>query len=143
MGRFKGIIRESHEEITAWFPYRHGIEYEFGFIDRRELKALTGKSKSRKFVNHQPVEEVDDDKLGDAIIETVFKGWKGMTFRALEKLIPVRADRVENWDEELPPDLEDMKMLLDRVVGLGSFVFNSVTDLANFVADREASELGE
>ena len=136
----KDMVKDTAADITAWFEYKHGIAFEFRHIDRRELEALTRTAKKRTWVNHQPVDELDEDKLGDAIVEAATVGWRGMTFRALQKLIPIDPARVDDWDEEQPFDIDDMKMLIDRVIGLGSFVFNSVTDLANFMEEKAETE---
>lgn len=120
---------------TFDFPGMDGFTVQIAYLTRDELLKIRKKATQTKFNkrSHSPEEEVDSDLFQDLYVKAVVKGWKGLTWEYLGKLLPIDTSQVDDVEEtELPYDHNNAMELMRNAPDFDGFVSDTVAELENF-----------
>jgi hypothetical protein len=97
--------------VTIDYPEFSGMTIDLCFLAREELIKLRARCLSQKFNRKTRgfEEELDDDKFLIEYCKSVIKGWSGLKYKYLEKMLLVNLDGVDfdTWITETVGDLEN------------------------------------
>jgi hypothetical protein len=128
----KMIVKSKTTE--AEFPGIKGFKVRLAYLTRDELVKLRKKATHNK-VNRstrQVEEEVDSDLFQSLYVAAVVKGWTGLKFSHLPKLLPVDLDPKQDLEMEVPYSEEDAEELMKNAPEFDAFVSSIVGDVENF-----------
>ena len=116
------------------FPRMEGFEVEVSYITRDELMKIRKKSTSTRFnkKTHTPEEEVDSDLFQDLYVKAIVKGWSGLKYKYLNKLLPIDLSLIEDEEGELEYSHENAMELMKNSPDFDGFVSDLVSDLESF-----------
>lgn len=116
------------------FPGMDGFKITLAYLTRDEMLKLRKKATTTKFNSrtHQPEEEVDSDIFQDLYVKAVVKGWSGLTYKYLNRLLPIDLSLVEDENGELEYSHEDAKSLMRNAPNVDGFVSDMTGELENF-----------
>lgn len=121
---------------TIWdeFPGYPGFKVQISYLTRDELmkirsKALTSKV-SRK--TRQVEEELDSELFQKLYIQAVIKGWEGLKYEYLAKMVPVDLSQVPEGEEELEFSISNAEVLMKNASGFDAWVTDVLDDVQNF-----------
>lgn len=120
--------------VSIEYPGFPGFEVTLAYLTRDELMKLRSRAVNTKFNKRtrQPEEELDVDLFQELYIEAVIKGWKGLKFKYLKKLVPVDLSDVEDLDGELDFSKENADVLMKNASGFDSWISDVLEDVSNF-----------
>lgn len=122
-------------EVTFDFPGMDGFKVTLAYLTREEIIKLRKKATSTNFNkrSHQPEEEVDPDLFQDLYVKAIIKGWSGLKYKYLNKLLPVDLSAIEDVEEgELEYSHDNALSLSKNSPNFDGFVTEMVGDLENF-----------
>ena len=107
------------------------------YLAREELVKLRKRCLGTRWdkKNHQPIEELDDDKFIVEYCKAVIKGWKGLKYKYLEELLLVDVSGLDPEDE-LPFTPANSELLMKNATDFDTWVTETVGDLENFTGDK-------
>ena len=124
---------------TTWveFPGLLGFEVELANLSRKELVNLRKRCTQNKFNRKtRGFEEIlDDDKFIVEYCKAVIKGWKGLKYKYLEKMLLLDVSSVD-LEDELPYTQEDAEIMMKNASDFDTWVTEVVADLENFTSSK-------
>ncbi len=123
--------------VTIDYPEFPGMTVDLCYLAREELVKLRSRCLSQKFNKKtRAFEEVlDDDKFLVEYCKSVIKGWKGLKYKYLEKMLLVNLQGVDKEDE-LAYSHEDAEILMKNASDFDTWVTETVGDLENFTQSK-------
>jgi hypothetical protein len=123
--------------VTIDYPEFPGMTVDLCYLAREELVKLRSRCLSQKFNKKtRAFEEVlDDDKFLVEYCKSVIKGWKGLKYKYLEKMLLVNLQGV-NKEDELSYSHEDAEILMKNASDFDTWVTETVGDLENFTQSK-------
>ena len=119
---------------TFDFPGMDGFTVQIAYLTRDELLKIRKKSTHTKFDKrtHTPTEEVDSDLFQDLYVKAVVKGWSGLSWKYLGKLLPIDLSLVEDEAGELEYNHDNAMELMRNGPDFDGFISDTVAELENF-----------
>ncbi len=120
--------------VTVDYPEFEGFTVDLCYLAREELLKLRSKCLTQKFNRKTRTfeEEMDDDKFLTEYCGAVIKGWKGLKYKYLEKMLLVNLTNVKDLNGELEYTREDAEILMKNASDFDLWVTEVVGDLENF-----------
>lgn len=128
-------------EVEFEFPGFEGFNVKLAHLTRDEMLKLRKKATSTKFNkrSHQPEEEVDSDLFQDLYIKSIVKGWSGLKYKYLNRLLPVDLSQIDDVELELEYTHDNAVSLMKNSPNFDGFVTDMVGDLENFTKSNSDS----
>lgn len=127
------------EELTAWVPWAHGMEFELCYIGRPELEAM-GRAHTRlRMVKGRPTEQLDEEGYSAALVARAVRGWRGVSVAALSKVMPIAADG--DGRAELAYSAEDMALIAHHAYGFADWLIRQLTDIELYRREKLEAEV--
>ena len=122
-------------ETEIEFPGMDEFKVKLCHISRTEKAKLVKQSTVTKYVNHQPVTELDDSKFLKAFSKATIKDWSGLKYKYLMQLV---ATNIKDNDLEdcLPFSIDNAEILLESSETFDAWVVDTVKELANFTKGK-------
>ena len=119
------------------YPGMSGFSVDLCYLAREELIKLRNRCLSQKFNRKTRgfEEELDDDKFLIEYCKSVIKGWSGLKYKYLEKMLLVNLDGVDPEDE-LAYTQEDAEILMKNAGDFDTWITETVGDLENFTKTK-------
>lgn len=123
--------------VTVDFPGFNGFTVDLCYLAREELIKLRARCLSQKFNKKTRAfeEALDDDKFLVEYCSSVIKGWKGLKYKYLEKMLLVDLQGIDKEDE-LAYSQEDAEILMKNAGDFDTWVTETVGDLENFTQSK-------
>ena len=120
--------------VTIDYPEFADFKIDLCYLAREELLKLRSKCLSQKFNRKTRAfeEQLDDDKFLTEYVKAVIKGWSGLKYKYLEKMLLVDVSKLQDLDEELEYSQEDAEILMRNAPDFDTWVTEAVGDLENF-----------
>ena len=120
--------------VTIDYPEFEDFKIDLCYLAREELLKLRSKCLSQKFNRKTRAfeEQLDDDKFLTEYVKAVIKGWSGLKYKYLEKMLLVDVSKLQDLDEELEYSQEDAEILMRNAPDFDTWVTEAVGDLENF-----------
>tara|TARA_R100001460_G_scaffold92680_4_gene134580 strand:+ start:705 stop:1133 length:429 start_codon:yes stop_codon:yes gene_type:complete len=120
--------------VTVDYPEFEGFTVDLCYLAREELLKLRSKCLTQKFNRKTRAfeEQMDDDKFLTEYCKAVIKGWKGLKYKYLEKMLLVNLANVKDLNGELDYSQEDAEILMKNASDFDMWVTEVVGDLENF-----------
>lgn len=134
----KKFIKEKKEVLTTWTSFKGIFDIELEYTDRPEMDRMIDRSKERRWVKHQEVEILSDDRFNKELAGRI-RGWQGLTLGKLAGLINIDIAG-EDPEKDVPYARENAIALVDEAYGLNTFIQETISDLQLF---REKKLVGE
>jgi hypothetical protein len=134
------IVTDKISEVE--FPDLEGFKVSICYLGRDRLLKIRNGALEYKFNKRtrQREEEVNNEKFLEAYTEAVVKGWKGLTYKNLSKLIPIELSKVRNPNEEIPYSSEDALDLIKNSTIFDQFITDTLNNFDNFEQEAKAAE---
>jgi len=131
------------KEVTLELEYPEidGFVVFLNYVSREDLAKIRQQSVSIKFnkVSRQREEIVDNDKFIEAWATKAIKGWKGLKFKHLPKLLPVDISS-QNPETDFDWTVEDALDLLKNSPAFDQFVTDAMNDYEKFSIKKAETE---
>ena len=123
--------------VTVDYPEFEGFSVQLCYLSREELVKLRSRCLSQKFNRKtRGFEEIlDDDKFIVEYCKAVIKGWKGLKYKDLEKMLLLDVSSVD-LEDELPYTQEDAEIMMKNASDFDTWVTETVGDLENFTSSK-------
>ena len=123
--------------VTVDYPEFKGFSVQLCYLSREELVKLRARCLSQKFNRKtRGFEEIlDDDKFIVEYCKAVIKGWKGLKYKYLEKMLLLDVSSVD-LEDELPYTQEDAEIMMKNASDFDTWVTEVVADLENFTSSK-------
>ena len=123
--------------VTVDYPEFEGFSVQLCYLSREELVKLRSRCLSQKFNKKTRgfEEQLDDDKFIVEYCKAVIKGWKGLKYKYVEKMLLIDASSVD-LDDELPYTQEDAEIMMKNASDFDTWVTETVSDLENFTSSK-------
>tara|TARA_Y100001938_G_C7931028_1_gene349346 strand:- start:39 stop:467 length:429 start_codon:yes stop_codon:yes gene_type:complete len=120
--------------VTVDYPEFEGFTVDLCYLAREELLKLRSKCLTQKFNRKTRTfeEEMDNDVFLTEYCRAVIKGWKGLKYKYLEKMLLVNLTNVKDLNGELEFTPEDAEILMKNAPDFDLWVTEVVGDLENF-----------
>tara|TARA_Y100001937_G_scaffold18388_1_gene25395 strand:+ start:1262 stop:1690 length:429 start_codon:yes stop_codon:yes gene_type:complete len=120
--------------VTVDYPEFEGFTVDLCYLAREELLKLRSKCLTQKFNRKTRTfeEEMDNDVFLTEYCRAVIKGWKGLKYKYLEKMLLVNLTNVKDLNGELQFTPEDAEILMKNAPDFDLWVTEVVGDLENF-----------
>ena len=124
--------------VTIDYPEFEDFKIDLCYLAREELLKLRSKCLSQKFNRKTRAfeEQLDDDKFLTEYVKAVIKGWSGLKYKYLEKMLLVDVSKLQDLDEELEYSQEDAEILMRNAPDFDTWVTEAVGDLENFTSSK-------
>jgi len=118
----------------------NGVSFDLIYLPRNEMQQIVSRHTKIKFnpKTHQKDEEVDGEGLRNEVIDLTVKGWKGVSYKWVNNLIPLDIKTIDDINAELPFTTENRNVLFTQAYGLDSWLLDTVKDAAYFNEKKEA-----
>ena len=119
------------------YPRFQGMKVDLCYLAREELVKLRKRCLTTTWdkKNHQPVEDLDDDKFIVEYCKAVIKGWSGLKYSYLEELLLVDISGL-NPKDCLPYTQDNAESLMKNANDFDTWVTETVGDLENFTRNK-------
>ncbi len=123
--------------VTIDYPEFPGMTVDLCYLAREELVKLRSRCLSQKFNKKTRAfeEALDDDKFLVEYCKSVIKGWNGLKYKYLEKMLLVNLQGV-NKEDSLAYSHEDAEILMKNASDFDTWVTETVGDLENFTQSK-------
>jgi hypothetical protein len=123
--------------VTIDYPEFPGMTVDLCYLAREELVKLRSRCLSQKFNKKTRAfeENLDDTKFLVEYCKSVIKGWKGLKYKYLEKMLLVNLEGV-NPEDELAYTQDDAEILMKNASDFDTWVTETVGDLENFTQSK-------
>lgn len=120
--------------ITVEYPGFPNFEVKLAYLTRDELMKLRSRAVTTKFnkKTRAPEEELDADLFQELYIEAVIKGWSGLKFKYLKKMVPVDLSDIEDEEAELDFSTANADVLMKNATGFDTWITDVLDDVSNF-----------
>ena len=142
MEDFQELLKEKRRNTaTVWATFRDTFEVEIEYIERRGLRRIIKKASKKGWVNHQAVDEIDDNRMAEEL-SALIRNWRGLTPEVLGQILPIDISGLDP-KKEFPCTDTNKIVLLKEAYDFDLFVQRTCTDLANFQEEKRQKDLGE
>ena len=119
--------------VSLDYPGFEGFSVDLCYLARDELLKLRNRCVSQKLNKKTRAfeEMLDDDKFLVEYTSAVIKGWKGLKYKHLEKMVLIDVKGL-NLEDELPFSQENAQLLMQNCSGFDLWVTESTQELENF-----------
>ena len=119
---------------TIEYPGFPGFEVKLAYLTRDELLKLRKKATNQVFnrSSRKMEEEVDNDIFQTIYIQAILKGWNGLKFKYLKKLLPIDDTKIKDLDECLEFSLDNAEFLMKNCTQFDNWVSAMLEDVENF-----------
>ena len=114
-----GLLKQ--DVIRVWFKFKDDIEVLIEYLTPEAGEEIAKGCKKKTWIKHQPVEIVDQKKLGRALAAAAVKDWRGMTMDG----------------ESFSFSPENLDFLLRKWADFVNFVDSTCTELEQFQQDED------
>lgn len=123
--------------VTVDYPGFEGFSVDLCYLSREELVKLRSRCLSQKFNKKTRgfEEALDDTKFIVEYCKAVIKGWRGLKYKYLEKMLLVDLSTVDPEDECVYHP-EDAEILMKNASDFDTWVTETVGDLENFTDSK-------
>jgi hypothetical protein len=123
--------------VAVDYPEFAGFSVKLCYLSREELVKLRSRCLSQKFNKKTRgfEEQLDDDKFIIEYCKAVIKGWSGLKYKYLEKMLLLDVSSV-NLEDELPYTQEDAEIMMKNAADFDTWVTETVGDLENFTSSK-------
>ena len=123
--------------VTVDYPGFSGFSVDLCYLAREELVKLRSRCLSQKFNKKTRgfEEHLDDDKFIVEYCKSVIKGWSGLKYKYLEKMLLLDVSSVD-LEDELPYTQEDAEIMMKNASDFDTWVTETVGDLENFTSSK-------
>lgn len=134
------LVKKERPVKFVQYDKNWNVEFKLAYLSRTELQAMIGRNTKIDFDprTHEKVEKLNAEALSKEISDTCFVGWKGVTPKWVNSVMPLDLESVPNVDEELEFTKENVDTLLKGTYGIESWIFDTIKDAANFSEKKEA-----
>lgn len=122
-------------EAELDFPGLDGFKVKLCHLGRDYKAKLIKKATKTKFVKHIAVSELDDDAFLKEFTKATVKGWTGLKYKYLIKMLPMNIGS-HSLEDCLPYTEENAELFLGNSEEFDSWVAEVVGDLENFIQDK-------
>lgn len=106
---------------------------KLSYLTRDELVALRKKCTSVKFERREATESVDNDLFQRLYIKEVIKGWTGLKYKYLLKLVPVDLSAIDDYEnKELDYSESNAELIMRNSNTFDTWVTHTLDDVENF-----------
>tara|TARA_R100001510_G_scaffold56650_1_gene62667 strand:+ start:1253 stop:1678 length:426 start_codon:yes stop_codon:yes gene_type:complete len=128
-----GSLLTPSKTVTLDYPEFPGFTVDLCYLSRESLLKLRSKCLTSKFNRKTRAfdEQIDDEKFLTQYTKEVIKGWKGLKFKYLDKMLLVDL-KGQNLEDELEFTTEDAEILMKNAPDFDTWVTEAVGDLENF-----------
>jgi len=123
--------------VAVDYPEFSGMSVSLCYLAREELVKLRQRCLSQKFNKKTRAfeEDLDDEKFLTNYCAAVIKGWTGLKYKYLEKMLLVNLEGIDKEDE-LAYSSEDAEILMKNASDFDTWVTETVADLENFTESK-------
>ena len=123
--------------VKVDYPEFEGFTVDLCYLSREELVKLRSRCLSQKFNKKTRgfEEQLDDDKFIVEYCKAVIKGWSGLKYKYLEKMLLLDVSSVD-LEDELPYTQEDAEIMMKNASDFDTWVTETVGDLENFTSSK-------
>lgn len=120
--------------VSVEFPGLKGFTVNVGAITREVSKKLREESEVSRLDAklRMPVKELDETLFLDKFTKMAIKGWSGLTYEHLSKLMLVDLSQVKDVTEEVEYSEENAVVLMKNSVAFDSWINETVFSLDAF-----------
>ncbi len=120
--------------VSVEFPGLKGFTVNVGAITREVSKKLREESEVSRLDPklRMPVKELDENIFLDKFTKMAIKGWTGLTYEHLSKLMLIDLDQVKDITEEVEYSEENAVVLMKNSVTFDSWINETVFSLDAF-----------
>lgn len=124
----------STKEVTVDFPGLEGFKVTIGAISRELLRKLREDATKTEMDSKlkMPIQKLDEQKFAEGFTRAAVKGWTGLTYEHLTKLLLIDESAIEDMEAEVEYTEEDAILLLKESAAFDSWVNEVVYDIARF-----------
>ena len=128
-----GSLLTPSKTVTLDYPEFEGFTVDLCYLSRESLLKLRSKCLTSKFNRKTRAfdEQIDDEKFLTEYTKEVIKGWKGLKFKYLDKMLLVDL-KGQNVEDELEFTPEDAEILMKNAPDFDTWITEAVGDLENF-----------
>lgn len=141
----KGILMKDTSSLQADVEFQYGIVFGLNYLARETLQKLARECTVYKYNPQTKVREpqLDSSKLIGRFCSIAVFSWKGMTPRALSRLLPIDFSKIteKQKDEEIAFSQEQLCAIVQASSEIDVFLQNTTTDI-NFFNTNLEHELG-
>lgn len=141
MSKIKGVIALDRI-VNVDYEDIEGFKVKLAYISRDELTKLRNRCVTYKFSKQtrQREEEIDSEKFLKQYTKKVIKGWSGLYYKDLHKLIPVDLSG-ENPEEEIYYTEEDAYDLISSSTVFDQFITDQMANIETFELEAQDKEV--
>ena len=141
-GQMLKDIQINTKNIDVEFPRFKSWKLQMCYVPREELTAIRNDAASMAFntISRQKEEKVDTDKFMDVYVRKAVKGWTGLTYEMVMKLVPVELDE-SDLTKEIPYSHEDAMWLVKNSSEFDTFISETMNQVDLFSVTRKADQL--
>jgi len=123
-------------------PYIKDFFVSITYANKMVLQDIRDASREVRFNprTREREEELNEDKLREQYATKLISGWRGLTPRKLQKLLPGLSVEDEDLDNSIPYTKEIAIALLDSSLEFTSWVDSIATTVENFTAIEKKQE---
>lgn len=127
------LIKPS-KTVDAEMPGFDGFVVSLSYLTRDELVKIRDKATTKKISRktRQVEDDTDNELFQQLYIKAVIKGWSGLKYKYLEKLLPVDLSDIEDDEDELVYSTENAELLMKNSTTFDSWVTDVLDDVTNF-----------
>jgi len=124
----------STKEVTVDFPGLEGFKVTIGAISRELLRKIREDATKTEMDSKlkMPIQKLDEQKFAEGFTKAAVKGWTGLTYEHLTKLLLIDESAIEDMEAEVEYTEEDAILLLKESATFDSWVNEVVYDIARF-----------
>jgi len=121
-------------ELAGWASFEGKVDVLLAYRTRKDMQKIIKKSTKTTYVNHQPKQDLDDDKLYEALADCVLN-WN-LTLGVVATMVPIKLDPARE-EEAVPCTRENVLFLLKEAYYFDGFVREASTDLSMLKEEQE------
>lgn len=127
---------------TTWvdYPGIPDFEVQLSYLTREELIKIRKKASSNKLnrKTRQVEEDLDSDLFQELYIKAVIKGWKGLTYKEVAKLLPINENAIDDFEAELEYSEDNAIALMKNSPEFDSFISETLDDVSAFTQSNKS-----
>ena len=122
------------KELTTEYPVFPDFNITVAYLTRDELMKLRKNATTSKFnrSTRQPEEETDSELFQDLYIDAIIKGWEGLKYKYLVKMLPMNESAVVDMEAELEYSRDSARALMKNNSDLDMWITDLLADVENF-----------
>lgn len=123
--------------VAIDYPEFEGFSVDLCYLAREELIKLRSRCLSQKFNKKTRgfEEQLDENKFLVEYCSAVIKGWKGLKYKYLQKLLLIDVTGLD-LEDELPYTQEDAEVMMKNAADFDTWVTETVGELENFTKSK-------